>query len=240
MATNQDTFQKIKEYLNQSYTSTDTYGVPKKHELTFGNTVKTMKHAKIFYIDMRKSREILEDATDFWSVKIHKSFLLAVTHCIEMRGGHLRSFNGDGILAFFIAEKAASRAVRAAMDIKGFTLEINEILKNKGKSEIDFGIGIAQGKIMVAKSGKAGDDQTKQDLIWIGTALYVAVELSELGSGGVNIWISYNVYKSLEEDDDYLSVLYSTESGKNKWYDTHKTLHNGHQKVHHTNWYFNI
>ena len=75
----------------------------------------------------------------------------------------------------------------------GFVNKINDILKNNDKNKIDFGIGIAQGDVMVAKSGKAGDDKTKQDLVWIGIPVYVAVELSEYGKSSENIWISDNV-----------------------------------------------
>ena len=85
MATNQETLDKIKEYLGASYERTETNVIPKKSDLTFGNTVKKIKHAKVFYIDMRKSRKILSDATDFWSIKIHKAFLKAVIHSIEKR-----------------------------------------------------------------------------------------------------------------------------------------------------------
>ncbi len=119
MATNQETIDEIEWYLTESYERDDIDYIPKIDDLTFGNTVTRIDLARVFYIDMRKSRKILSDATDFWSVKIHKAFLRAVTHCIEKRGGHLRSFNGDGILAFFIDDEdnPASRAVRAAMDI---------------------------------------------------------------------------------------------------------------------------
>ena len=92
---------------------------------------------------MRKSRKILTDATDFWSIKIHKAFLRSVIYYIEKRDGHLKSFNGDGILAFFIDDDASSRAARAAMDIKGFVNEINDILVENNKNKINFGIGIA-------------------------------------------------------------------------------------------------
>lgn len=238
MATNQDTLDQIKQYLVEPYERSATYSVPKKSDLTFGNTVKELDHAKIFYIDMRKSRKILTDATNFWSVKIHKAFLRAVIHCIEKRGGHLRSFNGDGILAFFIDDDAASKAVRAAMDIKGFVNEINNILVENKRNKIDFGIGIAQGPIMIAKSGKGGDDQTKQDLIWIGISLYVAVELSELGKSSKNIWISDNVFNSVIKEGDPLNTL--KHDGDWIWFYEHQTLNNGHQKVHHTTWYFNI
>lgn len=243
MATNQEALEQIKQYLKESYTRSTTYSVPKKNDLTFGNTVKKIEHTKVFYIDMRKSRKILTDENDFWSVKIHKAFLRAVIHCIEKRDGHLRSFNGDGILAFFINdvdENATSRAVRAAMEIKGFINEINKILINNNKKEIDFGIGIGQGTIMVAKSGKGGDNQTKQDLIWIGLALYVAVELSEFGKSGENIWISNNIYKSLVNENDHLNTIYSIETKENKWTYANKTLNNGYQKVLHTSWYFDI
>ena len=240
MATNQETLVGIKILLKESYTESIAQTVPKKNDLTFGNTVKKIKHAKVFYIDMRKSRKILTNASNFWSIKIHKAFLKAVVHCIEKRGGHIRSFNGDGILAFFIddSEHPASRATRAAMDIKGFVREINSILTENNINEIDFGIGIAQGTIHVAKSGKAGDDQTKQDLIWIGLPLYVAVELSELGESEKNIWISDNDFNSIIKDDDPLNVLKN--NGEWIWYYTTKTLNNGSQKVHHTSWYFNI
>lgn len=216
MATNQEALDQIEQYLNDSYTRSTTYSVPKKDDLTFGNTVKKLEHAKIFYIDIRKSRKILTDATDFWSVKIHKAFLRAVIHCIEKRDGHLRSFNGDGILAFFIDDNAASRAVKAALDIKGFVNEINDTLAANDKKKIDFGIGIAQGPVMVAKIGKGGDDQTKQDLIWIGVALYVAVELSELGKSPKNIWISHNVRSAISKED-YLNVLIDDETGNSIW-----------------------
>ena len=238
MTTNKEALDQIKQYLNESYTRSNTSSVPKKNDLTFGNTVKKLEHAKIFYIDMRKSRSILSDATDFWSVKIHKAFLRAVIHCIEKRDGHLRSFNGDGILAFFIGDNPASKAVRAAMDIKGFVNEINNILTKNDKNKIDFGIGIAQGTVMIAKSGKGGDDQTKQDLIWIGIALYVAVELSELGKSSENIWVSDNVFNSVIKEGDPLKTLKN--DGKWIWFYEHKTLNNGYQKVHHTTWYFNV
>jgi len=238
MTTNNEALSQIKQYLNESYTRSTTNSVPKKNDLTFGNTVKKLEHAKIFYIDMRKSRQILTDASDFWSVKIHKAFLRAVIHCIEKRDGHLRSFNGDGILAFFIGDNAASKAVRAAMDIKGFVNEINNILIKNDKNKIDFGIGIAQGQVMIAKSGKGGDDQTKQDLIWIGVALYVAVELSELGKSPKNIWISNNVFNAVIKEGDPLNTL--KQENEWIWFYENKTLNNGDQKVYHTAWYFNV
>jgi len=91
---------------------------------------------------------------------------------------------------------------------------------------------------MIAKSGKGGDEQTKQDLIWIGVALYVAVELSELGKSSKNIWISNNVLNSVIKEEDPLKTL--KHNGEWIWFYEEKNLNNGNQKVHHTTWYFNV
>lgn len=215
MASNQDVLDAIEDCLTTAYEKNTGFTIPKKDDLPFWNTVKVIEDAKVFFIDMRKSRKILSDASDFWSIKIHRAFLKAVVHCLEKREGHLRSFNGDGILAFFVWENAASKAVRAALDIKGFVLKINEMLSKKGKSDIDFWIGIAQWKIMVAKSGKSWDDQTKQDLIWIGLPVYLAVELSEFGKTPNNIWISPSVRTSIGSEN-HLSVV-NDKDGNSIW-----------------------
>jgi class 3 adenylate cyclase len=239
MATNQDIVDKIEGYLNESYTRTETYGVPKVNDLTFGNSVKKMPHAVVMFIDMRKSRKILSDASDFWSIKIHKSFIRAVTHCLEKRDGHMRSFNGDGILAFFVGENAASRAVKSAMEIKGFVRELNELLLERDLKKVDFGIGIAQGKVQVAKSGKGGDNQTRQDLIWIGLPVYVAVELSNFGRFTRNIWISKHVRSSIGKEK-HLNVVYDSE-GHSKWSRSTKNLKSvGESTVYGTTFYMNI
>lgn len=240
MATNQETLEKIDAYLNQSYVQEEACVVPKRTDLTFGNNVKKMLFVVVMYVDMRKSRKILSDATTFWSVKIHRAFLLALTHSVERRDGHLRSFNGDGILAFFIGDKASSRAVRAAMDMKGIVLKLNEHLEKKNLNPIDFGVGIAQGPVLVAKSGKAGDDLTKQDLIWVGLPVYVAVELSDYAKAPYSIWISGKVRSSIGTED-YLDVVYDDKDGDSMWVEeTRKFKSLGEQKVRATSWYFKV
>jgi len=239
MATNQETLDIIDDYLNASYVKEDTRVVPKKPDLTFGNTTKKISFAVVIYVDMRKSRKILSDASTFWSVKIHRAFLLALTHCVERREGRMRSFNGDGVLAFFVGENASSRAVRAAMDMKGFILKINEHLESEDVTKIDFGVGIAQGEIMVAKSGKAGDDQTKQDLIWVGLPVYMAVELSDYAKSPKNLWISNNVRTSIGKED-CLDVIYDKE-GNSMWVkETRDFKSVGQKEVRATSWYFNL
>jgi|GEM_PF-2026168 len=229
----------IKSMLTESYSQVTTSNVPKKNDLTFGNTIKKIEHAVVFYVDMRGSRKIIQDATNFWSVKTHKSFLQAIVYCVENRSGHFRSFNGDGALSFFVGENAASRAVRAALDLKAYVLEINKVLSSKIGKEIDFGVGIGQGAISVAKSGKRGDDSTKQDLVWVGLPLYVAVELSDFGRTSNNIWISANVRHAIGKQN-HLNVV-NDKNGDSIWTRVSKKLKSiGETEVRYTSFYSTI
>jgi len=235
-----DNISTIKSMLNDSYTREDTNIVPKRSDLTFSNTIKKIKHVVVFYVDMRGSRKIIQDSTNFMSIKVHRSFLQAITYCVENRDGHFRSFNGDGALAFFVGENAASRAVKAALDLKAYVLEINKILDEKIDKKVDFGIGIGQGPVYVAKSGKRGDDSTKQDLVWVGLPVYVAVELSDYARKPKNIWISEKVRNTIGKED-HLNILKDDESGESIWkYDDKNLKSIGKARVRHTSYHSTI
>jgi adenylate cyclase len=217
-----DNIDTVFSFLQEPYTTVDTRVIPKRPDLTFSNTTKKIKHATVFYVDMRGSRDIIQNAGDTWSIKVHRAFLQSIIYCVENRDGHFRSFNGDGALAFFVGENAASRAVRAGLDLNAYVIKINEMLEAGDNKPINYGIGIAQGPILVAKSGKRGDDFTKQDLVWVGLALYAAVELSDFGTGPKHLWISENVRNTIG-NQDHLGVVYN-KNGDSMWREHEKIL----------------
>lgn len=234
-----ENLETIKSYLTDSYTREETRVVPKRSDLTFGNTLKQMPHAVVMYVDMRGSRKFLSKTTAFVSVKVHRAFLQSIVYCVENRDGHFRSFNGDGALSFFVGENAASRTVRAAMDLKAYVKQINNVLSRKHGVGIDFGVGIGQGKVDVAKSGKRGDDSTKQDLVWVGMPVYVAVELSDLARHPNHIWISPHVRKSIGKQEYWPDVV--NHCGENIWRRTTKKLKSvGQYEPRYTSYYSTI
>jgi class 3 adenylate cyclase len=229
----------IRSYLEDSYRREETGVVPKRTDLTFANTIKRLPHAVVLYVDMRGSRKILAASSGLTAVKVHRAFLQAIVYCVENRDGHFRSFNGDGALAFFVDENAASRAVRSAMDLKAYVRAINKLLAKREVASIDFGVGIAQGTVDVAKSGKRGEDATKQDLVWIGTPVYLAVALSECAKRPNNIWISGKVRSSIGKQDS-LGVVKDRE-GKSKWSKASRELGAlGRREVRYTSRFFKL
>jgi len=176
MSLGEEIKEKISEYMSSKYDITDAIVIPDKNSISFGAQAKKIKHGIVLYADIRGSRDLLSDGTPLLTARTHKSFLYVVAKCIRNQDGKLRSFSGDSAMAFFIGENAAIRAVRSAMKIKGAVLKIlNPILKEKTEKPLNFGIGIAQGEILIVKSGVGGEEMY-QDLIWIGWPTYHAFE----------------------------------------------------------------
>lgn len=227
--------EQVDKYTSSSYKIDEGYSIPKKTDLTFGAHAKKLKHAIAVYIDIRGSREILSNYGEIETARAHKSFIYAVSKCIKDQDGHLRSFNGDSILSFFSGEGSAKRAVKAAMKSKCAVINIvNPKLKSIYQSELDFGIGIGQGKITVVKSGVPGEE-ISQDLIWLGWPTYVAYEFGNFASSPKNILISEAVYDSIKEDEN---MIFS--NGKHMWEFKNGKFKSGNRNYYETSYYWNI
>ncbi len=238
MSLKEEISEKIADYMESKYDITNASAVPDKKSISFGPQAKKL-WATVIYVDLRDSRKLLADNSEkahIQACKAHKSFIYAASKCTRYEGGELRSFNGDSILSFFTGDDAAKRAVRAAMKTEFVTYKIiNPALEQDMGKTLDFGIGIAQGYIYIVKSGVPGDE-IYQDLIWMGRPTYHAFECGSLARSPYNIWISENIYKSIEKDN---TMIYA--NGKNMWTpdDTHQfTI--GKVRIFKTNYYWEI
>lgn len=227
--------ERVQQYMNSQYETTDANVVPDKTTVQFGAKAKKLS-AVAMYVDLRGSRQLLSEHSKLLSARAHKSFLYAAAKCVRAEDGHLRSFNGDSVLSFFKGDGMDKRAVRAAMKIKYTVLYIiNPELKKKDVNGLDFGIGIGRGDILIVKSGVAGEE-SNQDLIWIGWPTYHAFEYGDIARSPRNIWISRNVYNQIKNDNN---MIYS--NGKTMWVynDDHKFSF-GKVRVYKTSYYWNI
>jgi class 3 adenylate cyclase len=214
-----ENFEVVNELLKENYECIEGTSIPLKEDLTFDNKYKKINSAVVVYLDMRGSRKIMFEQNEYRSLKTHRAFLQSFISCVDMRGGKFRSFNGDGALAFFYGEDATAKAVTACMEFQCYIVKMNEILTERGMLNIDYGVGIDRGTIYVAKTGKKGGDLTKQDLVWVGTPTYHAVELSDLGKSSRNTWITDKVYNLIQDQDkdSKYNILTSDDGKINIW-----------------------
>lgn len=177
---------------------------PGDNRLTFGNSAVRFD-AVTLYMDMRGSTKILHEHRAHNVAKVHKAFLFAGTKLIAEHKGHIRSYNGDSILAFFEgnSKQSVTSAIKAAMQMKYILTD-----KEAGQphfaryGNIDFGIGLDVGSILCVKAG-IGKNDNHNDLIWLGEAVNRAVRLSDGGENPHQIWISKAVRELLEDATRY-------------------------------------
>lgn len=222
------------EIFTAKYNVSESETIPRRTALTFGSTAKKI-WARVLYIDLRRSRQLLSDHTHRMALRAHKAFLYATAKCVRAESGEPRSFGGDSVLSFFAGRGSdtAKRAVRAAMKTR-WALDkiVNPALKRDYDSTLDFGIGVAQGEIHVGKSGIAGDEEF-QDLVWIGWPVYLAVEYGEKASKPYAVWISDNIWKAIEDDPNM-----THSKGESMWIWADETLPNGSFRVYKTSYWW--
>lgn len=195
-----DIQNKIKEIESEAFVVEQTTSVPtiNNSKITFG--CKGLEfESTVLYIDMRGSTAVLNKHQKRVVAKIHMSYYHTIVKIAKSTGGEIRSFNGDSLLVFYqgTTKNSLSNAVKAAMQMRYAIVNlINNSLQNY--TDIDFGIGIDDGKILATKVGVGGTDETK-DLIWIGNPVNKAAKIGDQCKSPAYIGISSYVYDNLED-----------------------------------------
>jgi class 3 adenylate cyclase len=174
--------------------------VPTKLDATFGEKVSAIQAACLF-IDIRNSTGLISNNKPLVLASILKAFHYICIKTIKENLGEVRSFNGDGNLAIFAEQSCCDNAVSSAFAIKYY---LGHILKSKQGNAInlDFGIGIDYGTILVAKVGSPGE--FNNDLIWIGSPINKSANMGNRAKSPNNIYISDKVLRKLCDYNKYI------------------------------------
>lgn len=170
--------------------------------------------AAILFIDIRKSTYLTENSQAKSMVKIYRAFIRLAVDCVRKNDGVTRQFLGDRIMGVFmdsigenniVTEKAVDKAVNCARSLQTvIDYSLNKCLKsNVNGKNIECGIGIDYGKILVTKVGMYGvesnqDKEDEWDCVWVGNTTNHASKYSDIAEGG-ETFISQNVYRELSE-----------------------------------------
>ena len=102
MASATQIHDKVQEYLEPgSYEITEIDYIPEIDDIniTFGN--KGVKlFSSVLYLDMRDSTDVIQEHHKYTVAKLQKAYLHVAAQIVSDNNGCVRSFNGDGILAF--------------------------------------------------------------------------------------------------------------------------------------------
>lgn len=172
--------------------------------------------ATILYADLADSTELAMKYDKRVAAKVFKSFLACSSKIIRVRGGDIRSFDGDRVMGVFIGEARNSDAVKAALNINyAFKNIIRPAFErfaslNKGSYRLAYGVGIDTSDVLVVRGGI----REHNDLVWVGRAPNVAAKLSSVRTVRYPLYITKQVYGRLDHEAKF------DVKGKNRW-----TLH---------------
>ena len=156
------------------------------------------KDMAILFSDIRSFTAMSEAMTPKQTFDFLNSYLQQVGPIIRKHSGFIDNYLGDGIMALF--PKTPDDAVRAAIEIRHKLLSYNKNRIDQGLVEINTGIGIHIGTLML---GTIGEEKRMQ-----GTVISDAVNLASRLEGltktlGVSTLISKELFSRLEEPEKY-------------------------------------
>jgi class 3 adenylate cyclase len=193
-----DLENKIKDYMDGDYEVTETTTIPSPENVPFGKKAFKIQLATLC-IDLRKSTDLLRVHDKETCGKIHKSYLTIATKIITENGGQVRSFNGDSVLAFWVAKYKSDidDTVRTAMKLK-WALDIKFSKYFEEYSKIDFGIGVDFGDVYIVRAGLPKNDNYN-DLVFLGMCVNYASMIANQAYGPSHVEISSIAYSNLSE-----------------------------------------
>lgn len=215
MAFKEDLESVAADFFGGSYEISKGTAIPSVEDIAFGKVGRELELTMLF-ADIRESTAIVDAFRRTTAARMYKAFLGGMARIAKHRGGELRSFNGDGLLAVFAGGTKNTSAVRAAMNMKWYCKDVLKpkmanYFENNSEAEdldLDFGIGVHTGTVLVVRGGFKGENNN--DLVWVGNATNYAVKLANLGSQPWNIHITEAVYNMMHDETKYVDAATKT------------------------------
>ena len=156
------------------------------------------KNVTILMSDLRGFTALSSKLTAEELIKVLNRYFEAMVACIQKYHGTVIEFLGDGIFTVFGAPKDledhASCAVNCAVEMQKAMPAVNEWNKTNGYPELQMGIGINTGDVVVGNIGS----EKKMKYGCMGSAVNITGRLESLTVGG-QIFITENTARRLTE-----------------------------------------
>lgn len=162
--------------------------------------------AVYLYADLADSTGLARDFTKKTAAKVIRSYLDATCRVIKARGGEIRSFDGDRVMAIFMGSSKNTDAAKCALQINH---AVTKIVKPKVEAnlpsiktlgfEVKHCVGIDAGTALIVRGGVRGSN----DLVSIGRAPNVAAKLSDIRNGKYRTYITEAVFKNMLDSSKY-------------------------------------
>ncbi len=201
----EDIDEAVQQVVQASWNSRSGTVVPTTEDVALSNGA-VLLDAVYLYADMADSTGLARDFSRETAAKVIRAYLDATCRVIKARGGEIRSFDGDRVMAIFVGNAKNSTAAKCALNIKYVVDEIvRPAVESRFPSLVRNGfvlshcVGIASGSALLVRGGVRGSN----DLVSVGRPPNVAAKLSEVRNKPYRTYITADVFKRLNEASKY-------------------------------------
>lgn len=193
----------VSDIFNEPWSITDGTVVPKTEDIVMKNGGRQVD-ATYLYADLAGSSKLAHTLPKETTAKIIRAYINTAVRILRSKGGEIRSFDGDRVMAIFMGTSKNNDAVRSALAINWAVNDVISPAVEKKWTEvtksytIGHGIGIDTGEALIVRGGARDNN----DLISIGDAPNDAARLSDFRGSSINI--SKAVYDVLNDPQKLL------------------------------------
>ena len=203
---------------NENYS--DNASIPKRSDLSFTNGYYV--NVTALFIDIVGSSDMTDQHKRPTLAKMYRSF---ISECVAIMNAAFEckevSINGDCVWGVF--ETPLKSNMDAIFDIAGklhsLIIILNYKLKNKGYSQINVGIGMDYGRVLMIKAGFSGS--SINDIVWMGDTINQSCHLANIAGRNGNdvVFVTYSVYDNLKDKyKNFLNVFIDYSNGCKTYY----------------------
>jgi adenylate cyclase len=174
----------------------------------------------VLFIDIRKSTELNLTKRPVTLSKLYSSFISSMARIAHYFNGKVRNIVGDRLMVVYDKELCFRNAVKTAIGM----YSVVEYVLNKhfSYSDVQCGIGIDYGKMLIAKTGvikHREENQENKALVWLGRPANIASKLTDLANKSNKIGDTEPVILMTKPVlDGYKKECPECESVKNDWW----------------------
>ncbi|MDP9100345.1 MAG: adenylate/guanylate cyclase domain-containing protein [Verrucomicrobiota bacterium] len=175
--------------------------IPDTPDLQLGNDGLTLNGA-VLYADMADSTNLVDRFKPSFAAEIYKTYLLGACRIIRDNGGEITAFDGDRVMAVYVGEYKNTSAVKTALKINAYVIELNALIKRAYPTTsyvLSQSVGIDSSELLVARTGI----RNSNDLVWVGRAANYAAKLSALADATFPTYITEAVFAKLDDPGKY-------------------------------------
>lgn len=158
--------------------------------------------AVLLYADLANSTKLARAFPRSVAAKIVRAYLSSMTQVVKAHGGHVRSFDGDRVMAVFVGPRKQTNAAKCALrmnyvvskQIRPKARAKFPSLASKGFS-IRHCVGVARSEVFVVRGGVRGSN----DLVFVGSAPNIAAKLSDIRAWPYASYMTGAVYHLVQD-----------------------------------------